>query len=224
MKSINLLFKNHSLWEHALTHRSYLNETGRGRSSSNERLEFLGDAVLSFIVSWWLYQRFTAFPEGKLTSLRSQLVKTETLARLAEDHRLGERIKMGRGEKEAGGGKNKSLLANCFEAVIGALFLDQGSEVVKKVVLESLEPVLEDVIKTGVLKDNKSLLQERLQAKGKKSPRYQVLKTKGPDHAKIFTMGVFHQKELLAQGEGLSKQIAEEAAAKIALEKIRAKK
>jgi ribonuclease-3 len=191
---------------------------------SNERLEFLGDAVLSSVVSGWLYQNFPCFSEGKLTNLRSQLVKAETLADLAKDWQLGEHLKMSRGEKESGGGQNKTLLANCFEAVIGALFLDQGTEVVEQVILDRLKPVLAQVIRTGKLKDDKSLLQEKLQARSKESPRYRVLKTSGPDHAKVFTVGVFHQKQQLAAGKGPSKQLAQQAAARTALAKIETKK
>jgi ribonuclease-3 len=223
MKSLNLLFKNKELWEQALTHRSYLNESKKNRLS-NERLEFLGDAVLSLVVSWWLYQTFADFPEGKLTNLRSQLVRTKTLAKLAKNWGLGQKMKMSRGEKESGGRENKTLLANCFEAIIAALFLDQGIEAVKKVILSDLEPVLTKIIKTGELKDSKSLLQEKLQAQSKESPQYRVLTAEGPDHAKVFTVAVFHQKKQLAEGKGQSKQIAEEAAASIALAKMRVKK
>jgi len=131
---------------------------------------------------------------------------------------------MSRGERESGGGKNQSLLADCFEAIIGALWLDRGIKTTQEAIRSNLEPILDKIMMKGEFKDGKSLLQERLQAISKESPRYQVLKTAGPDHARIFTTGVFHQKRLLAKGWGTSKQMAEEAAAKRALEKIKKKR
>lgn len=227
MKNLNQLqerlginFKNQKLLAQSLVHRSYLNEAiGKGLES-NERLEFLGDAVLSFVVSNWLYQKFPDYEEGRLTNLRSNLVRTSTLAQIASQLKIGQNLLMSRGEKSSGGEKNPSLLANSFEAVVGAIFLDQGVMKVEDFIKTSLEPFLNQLLAKGELKDSKSLLQEKTQEKIKESPVYKTLKEKGPDHNKIFTIGVYIQRKLLTQGKGKSKQEAEEKAAKMALEKL----
>lgn len=219
-KKLGVEFKNPRLLNQAFVHRSYLNEATDEKLTSNERLEFLGDAILSFIVSEWLYQSFPDYPEGKLTNLRSNLVKTETLAKIASKFQLGKYLLFSRGEKESGGQKNPSLLANTFEATIGAVFLDQGLQVTKKLVKKNLKPLLENLIKAGEFKDSKSLLQEKTQAKTKQAPVYKTVKEVGPAHAKIFTVGVYSQGKLLATAQGKSKQEAEEQAAGQALEKL----
>lgn len=217
---LGIKFKNPKLLNQALVHRSYLNEVGNQKLVSNERLEFLGDAILDFIVSAWLYQLFPDYPEGKLTNLRSNLVKTDTLAKVADKYNAGEYLFLSRGEKESGGQKNPSLLANTFEAIIGAVFIDQGLETAEKLIKENLKPVLKQLIETGEFKDNKSLLQEKIQADTKLTPIYKTIKEEGPDHAKTFTVGVFIQNKLLASGQGKNKQEAEEQAASNALEKL----
>ena len=212
-------FKSPQLRQAAFIHRSYLNENPHLKLNSNERLEFLGDAILSFLVSAYLYKKFPRLNEGELTSLRSALVKTEMLAFLAKHLNLGDELKLSRGEEESGGRKNASILANTTEALIGALYLDQGLEVVLQFLQKKLLTELSEIIKTGSYKDSKSTLQEIIQEKKQASPAYKILKSEGPDHAKIFEVGVFLGSRLLGKGTGKSKQKAEQEAAKAALEK-----
>ncbi|HUS59763.1 MAG TPA: ribonuclease III [Nevskiaceae bacterium] len=219
-KKLGVKFKNPRLLNQALVHRSYLNEATDKKLVSNERLEFLGDAILSFIVSEWLYQNFPDYHEGTLTNLRSNLVKTETLAKIASKFQVGKYLLLSRGEKESEGQKNPSLLANTLEAIIGAVFLDQGLQITKKLVKKNFKPLLENLIKAGEFKDYKSLLQEKIQAKTKQTPVYKTIKQVGPDHARIFTVGVYSQGKLLAKAIGKSKQEAEGKTAGQALEKL----
>ncbi len=200
----------------AFTHRSYLNET-KEELESNERLEFLGDSVLSFIVSSILYDLRGKDTEGDLTSLRSYIVKTQSLASAAGDLNLGKYLRMSKGEEISGGRNNPQLLANTFEALLGAIFMDQGIEVAKQFVEENLLPLFAKELKAGPPKDAKSQLQEVTQNKTKQSPQYKVLETEGPDHAKEFTVGVYVAGKQIGKGVGLSKQVAEEAAAQEAL-------
>lgn len=217
-KKIGVEFKDAQLLKQAMIHRSYLNEIKEGRLESNERLEFLGDAILSFVISEKLYQDYPDYPEGKLTNLRSNIVCTSALAKIAQQIDLGPYLFMSKGEKESGGNENISILANTVEAVIGAIFLDQGIEATRQFIQKKFGPMIKTVVDKGQLKDTKSLLQEKLQARLKETPTYRTLHQKGPDHDKTFTVGVFVQKNLLAKGTGKSKQEAEEAAAKKALE------
>lgn len=214
-------FKDPKLKEAAFIHRSFLNENPKSRLTSNERLEFLGDAILSFLVSEDLYQKFPHHKEGELTSLRSALVRTESLAAMAKNLDLGKNLKLSRGEEESGGRKNPSILANTAEAFIGALHLDQGLEAVRRFLDQNLLPHLEQIIKTQAYKDAKSMLQEAIQEQKQASPTYKLLRSEGPDHAKIFEVGVFLGEKLLGQGGGQSKQRAEQEAAKAALENLR---
>lgn len=213
--------KDKKLLEEALTHRSFLNES-REKISSNERLEFLGDSILSFIVSTYLFKEYPDFNEGKLTNLRSLLVNTKMLAALAKECDLGSKLRLSKGEEESGGRNNPSLLADSFEAFIGALFLDQGIEAVKKFINSTVIPEAKDFLENNSLKDPKSKLQEYVQSKKKGSPIYKVLTEEGPAHARKFTIGVYVDDVLFGQGEGKSKQTAEEAAAQTALSKITA--
>ncbi len=212
-------FKNKKLFEQAFIHRSYLNEV-KENLNSNERLEFLGDSVLSFVVSKYLYLNYPSFNEGILTNLRSMLVNTRTLADVARELEFGKLLKLSKGEEESKGRENSSLLADCFEAFVGALFLDQGVEVVSKFILEVLLPRAEIFLQRKALKDPKSLLQESIQAKNQVSPIYKVLKEEGPPHKRIFTVGAFLEDNLLGTGTGRSKQDAEKNAASLALTKI----
>lgn len=212
-------FKNQKLFEHAFIHRSYLNET-KEQLESNERLEFLGDSILSFIMSDYLYTTYPDFKEGVLTNLRSLLVNTKTLGTAAKNLDLGAHLKLSRGEEESKGRENETLLANSFEALIGALFLDQGIEVVREFLKATLFPLAEEYVQKRQFKDPKSILQEYVQSKKQHSPIYKVINEEGPPHAKVFTMGVFVEDTALGEGIGKSKQEAEEAAAKAALEKI----
>lgn len=213
-------FKNRKFLELAFTHRSYLNEINNQGLISNERLEFLGDSVLAFLVSKFLYQKFPTLSEGKLTDLRSILVRTDTLATVAHELELGKHLKLSRGEEKFGR-NNPTLLANTFEAFVGALFLDSGLDSVWLFLEKTLLPRIEKENVLAQLKDNKSLFQEFIQQQKKPAPIYQILKTKGPDHKKIFTVGVYVLGNLEATGEGNSRQIAEQQAAKLALEKLK---
>jgi ribonuclease-3 len=219
-KIIGVSFRNPDLLTQALIHRSFLNETKIKGLKSNERLEFLGDAILAFWVSTQVYEQFPDFPEGKLTFVRTHLVRTETLTGLAKKLGLGNFLLMSKGEEMGGGRENPLLLANAFEALIGAIYLDQGIEAVSEFLETRFRPLLKEVTSAEALKDNKSMLQEVVQAKGHSSPAYRLIAATGPDHQRIFTMGVFLEDKLLAEGTSRSKQEAEEAAAKKALEII----
>ena len=209
-------FKNKKLFEQAFIHRSYLNET-REKLSSNERLEFLGDSVVSFVVSKFLYSEYANFDEGSLTNLRSLLVNTKTLAQVGRELNFGNLLKLSKGEEESKGRENTSLLADCFEAFIGALFLEQGIGQVSKFLTQVLLPKAEFYYSKKALKDAKSLLQEIIQAKKQISPVYKVLREEGPAHKKFFTVGVFVNDVLFGKGKGKSKQEAEKDAAQRAL-------
>jgi ribonuclease III len=200
----------------AFTHRSFLNEADKS-VQSNERLEFLGDSVLSFIVSGYLYKLRPDDTEGDLTNLRSYLVKTTSLARAAKNLNLGEYLRLSKGEEITGGRKNIQILANIFEAFLGAIYSELGIEKAREFIEESLIPLFEEELKSGPPKDAKSQLQEVIQNRYKQSPKYKVLETVGPDHAKEFRVGVYIQGNQIGEGVGLSKQVAEEAAAGQAL-------
>lgn len=216
LQKLNIHFNNPKLLSQAFIHRSYLNEI-KAHISSNERLEFLGDAVLSLIISDNLFNQRTQDNEGDLTSLRAYIVKTKSLAQAAENLNLGDYLKLSKGEDSGGGRQNPQLLANTFESLLGAIYLDQGLEVAKQIIKSSLLPIFESEIKKGPPKDSKSMLQELVQEKVKQSPHYRTLKTYGPDHAKQFLIGVFIGGEKMGQGRGNNKQEAEEEAAKDAL-------
>jgi len=209
--------KNKKLFEEAFTHRSYLNEA-KLKISSNERLEFLGDSIISFVISNYLYSKYPDFDEGNLTNLRSLMVNTKSLSGIARELNMGQLLKLSKGEEESKGRENASLLENSFEAYVGALFLDQGIASVVKFLDNSLFPKIQELVNKKAFKDPKSLLQEKVQAKKQGSPSYKVLGETGPAHAKIFKVGVFVDGRKLGEGSGKSKQIAEEFAAKAALE------
>jgi ribonuclease-3 len=212
-------FKSEHLHRQAFIHRSYLNET-KEELESNERLEFLGDSILSFIISDHLYKTYPQFDEGILTNLRSLVVNTKSLAKTAKTLNFGEYLLLSKGEEDSRGRENESILANTFEAFIGALFMDQGTQAVSDFLHEVLVPQIEEYVQKRVFKDPKSLLQEYVQSKKQNSPLYKVLNEEGPAHAKIFTIGVFVENEKFGEGVGKSKQEAEEQAAQVALEKI----
>lgn len=212
-------FQNRALFEQAFIHRSYLNEN-RGKVESNERLEFLGDSILSFIVSNHLYLTFPNYDEGILTNLRSLIVNTKSLASVSREYEFGKYLKLSRGEEDSKGRENESLLANCYESFLGALFIDQGLDAAKEFVKDSLFPKIDELIKQKTFKDPKSLLQERVQAQKFPSPVYKVIGEDGPPHAKHFVIGVFVNDKQIGQGEGKSKQEGEEMAAKQALEQM----
>jgi len=213
-------FHNQQLLITALTHRSALNENISAATQSNERLEFLGDAVLELITTDFLYLNHPQQPEGVLTAYRSALVKTTTLALIAKRLGLGEKLYMSKGEEATGGRDNQGLLADSFEAFIGALYLDQGLDPVKKFLEENLFIEFDRIKADKLYRDAKSLLQETVQAKGFETPTYEVLKSAGPDHDKIFTVQVIIDGQAAGVGEGKSKQEAQQQAAQVALEKF----
>lgn len=217
---LQIAFDDLSLLQRALTHRSYLNEHPEHTLEDNERLEFLGDAVLDFVAGAWLYHRFPEMDEGRLTRLRAGLVRTETLAKFALDYHLGEALLLGRGEAESGGRKRRKNLAGVFEALIGAVFLDQGMDVVRAFVEPLFGPALADILNRAADKDPKSLLQEWSQANTGETPVYRTIESHGPDHAKEFTVAVMIGTDVVGQGTGNSKQVAAQAAAKTALEAL----
>lgn len=217
LNRLNIRFKNPKLLQQAFLHRSYLNEV-KMDLESNERLEFLGDSVLSLIISYYLYTLRPTDSEGELTNLRAHIVKTKSLSEAASKLELGKYLSLSKGEEISGGRDNPQLLANTYEALLGSLFLDAGLEVVKKVIDKTLLPFFEKELKMGPPKDAKSSLQETVQQRLKQSPHYKILQTHGPDHAKQFTVAVYIGGKETGRGIGASKQIAEEEAAKQALE------
>lgn len=219
-QTLKLRFDDQSLLKRALTHRSYINEHPDDALDDNERLEFLGDAVLDFITGEWLYHRFPEMREGRLTRLRAALVRTENLADLGVQCSLGDAILLGRGEEESGGRERQANLCCAFEALIGALYLDQGIEAVKKFVLPRFEPALQQILRTDADKDAKSLLQEWSQAQLGLTPTYRTVQATGPDHNKEFTVEVVIGDKVYGRGVGHSKQIAAQEAARNALQHI----
>ena len=215
MKNISNLFENKDLFNQALTHRSWVNEHKNIRSS-NERLEFLGDAILEFVVSRELYNSFPDKEEGFLTALRANIVNTVSLSEVAGKMDLGQAIFLSKGEEDGGGRSNASLLADTVEAIIGALFIDGGitkaEEFIKDKILSELDKKLQEP-----LKDSKSLLQEYVQSKSLPTPKYKVIEEVGPDHNKRFEIGVLVNDKSWGRGEGKSKASAEQEAARQAL-------
>ncbi len=217
-KKLGLNFKNKDLLAQAFTHRSYLNESPETDLEHNERLEFLGDAVIELIVTEELYKKYPKKPEGELTNWRAALVNAKMLASVAEELGFNDFLLLSKGEAKEGGKARAYILANTFEAVLGALYLDSGYEPADKFIKKCLLPKLSAIIKEGSYKDAKSLFQEESQERVSITPNYKVLKESGPDHEKHFTVGVFLADDIVAKGEGTSKQEAEEDAAKNALE------
>lgn len=216
LTSLKQLFKNEELFLQALTHKSWVNEHKNERGS-NERLEFLGDAVLEFVVSSELFSRFPDKEEGYLTALRANLVNTQNLASLAKQLKVGYSILLSKGEEEGGGRENPSLLADTVEAIIGALFIDQGLEVVSSFISQNIFTEIPKKIESP-LKDAKSRLQEFVQAESLPTPKYRVTEETGPDHNKNFTVTVLVESSIWGMGTGKSKSIAEQNAAQEALE------
>ncbi len=215
-QTIGIHFTNRELLKQAFVHRSYINEH-REYSSSNERMEFLGDAILSFLTSQYLYTQYPNYPEGILTNIRSSLVKTTSLAEIAAGLDFGNMLFLSKGEEESGGRKNTSLLADTFEAFLGGLFLDQGVKAVETFLHKYLFPKTESIISNKSYVDFKSLLQEVVQEKSRISPTYRVVKTEGPDHNKTFWVEATTGKRVIGRGMGKSKQEAEQKAAENAL-------
>jgi ribonuclease III len=219
-RTLGVPFEQQELLTQALTHSSYANENPGTAPSSNERLEFLGDAILGLIVAENLFQDFPTMAEGEMTRLRSILVKQDTLARVAETINLGSYLYLGKGEESSGGREKPANLARALEALIAAVYLDHGYEVTEQFVLEILDGELANILYQGTIVDYKSQLQELLQAKAQQTPVYNLIETEGPDHDKKFTVEVKLGNEVLATGTGRSKKKAETEAARIALEKL----
>lgn len=217
-KELGVEFKNLKHIQSAFIHRSYLNEA-KEKTASNERLEFLGDAILSFLVSDFLYKNYPKLPEGELTNLRSSVVKTSTLAKIAKDLHLGDYLLLSHGEEEGGGRINPSIMADTFEALLGAIFLDNGLVPVEKILAQKLFILIPVIFKDKSYKDAKSSFQEMVQDEMKLSPLYKVVEEKGPDHAKEFTVGAYVNGKLWGKGMGKNKQEAEQSAARTAIEK-----
>lgn len=218
-KLLNVSFKDPKTLQQAFYHRSYLNEV-KLAIKSNERLEFLGDSILSLVVSEILFMTRDQDTEGELTNLRAYIVKTKSLASAAAKLNLGSYLNLSKGEESGGGRENSQLLANTYEALLGAIYLDQGLDTVRRVIKNTLLPLFEKELRLGPPKDAKSNLQEIVQERFKQSPRYKILETKGPDHAKLFIVAVYLKNKEYGRGSGNSKQIAEEIAATQALQRL----
>ena len=215
----SITFKDKNLLKQAFTHRSYLNENPESNLYHNERLEFLGDAVLELIVTEYLYKSYPDKPEGELTMWRAALVNARMLAVVAKDLKIGDYLLLSHGEARETGKARDYILANATEALLGALYLDQGLKVCDKVIGQYVLSKLPQILKEKLFEDSKSRFQELAQEKTGITPNYQVLQEWGPDHEKHFRVGVTIGKDLVAEGEGTSKQEAEQEAAKAALKK-----
>ncbi len=212
-QTIGYPFNNVALFEQAMTHRSCENRP------NNERLEFLGDSILGFVIAEALYQRFPQCTEGELTRLRASLVKGETLAKLSLEKGLSEVMNLGLGELTTGGSRRQSTLEDAFEAMIGAIYLDSNFDTVKKLISQWFEPLLKTVNITNIPRDYKSRLQEKLQGKSLPIPQYEILREEGPDHSKIFFVRCsVLALNLIGEGKGPSRKTAEQEAAKKILE------
>ena len=220
-KKIGVTFKNKKILVEALTHRSFLNERPGWPEPHNERLEYLGDAVLELTVTEALFRKFPDLPEGQLTVLRAALVNYQMLAKVAAEIELEKFIFMARGEAKDTGKAREVILANAFEALIGAVYLDQGFEGARKITERFVLSRLDEILKTKSYRDPKSELQEIVQEKLRVTPNYRVLDEHGPAHQRTFRIGVYFEDELIAEGKGLSKQEAETEAARQALEKYK---
>jgi ribonuclease III len=216
-ENAGVIFKDKALLRQAFVHRSYINENRSLGLEHNERLEFLGDAVLELVVTSFLYKNFAEMDEGSLTSLRSALVNADTCAAVAQKLGANDFLLLSKGESKDVGRARQYILANTLEALIGALYLDQGYDEAEKFILSHIASLLEEIMKKGTWIDAKSLFQERAQEHEGVTPMYKSIKETGPDHDKHFTVGVYLRKDLAGEGEGKSKQDAEQEAARNAL-------
>jgi len=217
-EKLGLSFNDAELLRQAFTHRSYLNEHRGEVKGHNERLEFLGDAVLELISTHFLYEKFPEKNEGDLTAYRAALVNAVTCAQVAEEIGMNDFLLLSRGESKDTGRARSVLLANAFEALVGAIYLDQGYDAARDFINAHLFPKIDEIIKKRLWQDSKSALQEKAQDSEGVTPSYAVLGESGPDHDKRFVVGVYIGGELIAEGEGKSKQEAEQEAARVALE------
>lgn len=220
-KFLDITIKNKALFETAFTHRSYLNEHPEYSNTSNERLEFLGDAVLQHLSSEYLYKHYPNKTEGDLTNFRSAIVNTNSLAKEAKRLGFGELLLLSVGEESSGGRNREYILANTFEAVLGALYLEKDMESCREFIKKELMYKINEIVENELYKDAKSLFQELAQDKLGLTPNYKVLDSWGPDHDKMFKIGVYLGNEEYGTGEGNSKQKAEQGAALSALDKLK---
>lgn len=215
--SIGIAFKNKELLKQAFIHRSYLNENRSIKLEHNERLEFLGDAVLELVITDYLYKKYPEKDEGELTAYRSSLVNSVTLATSAEKIGMNSFLLLSKGESKDTGRARQVILANTFESLVGALYMDQGYDGASKFIAEQLFGLIDGIVENRTFIDAKSRFQEEAQEKVGATPLYKLLKENGPDHNKVFTVGVFLREEMIVMGEGKSKQEAEQDAAEKAL-------
>ncbi len=216
-KKTKIVFKDKKLLEQAFIHRSYINENPGVKLSHNERLEFLGDAVLELVVTDFLYKKYPSYAEGELTALRSALVNAVIISEMATNIGMNDYLLLSKGEAKDNGKARQYILANTYEAYIGALYLDQGIEAVEKFIHKYLLPKTEEIVSKKLWRDAKSLVQEKAQEFVNVTPAYKVLSESGPDHDKHFTVGIFFGPNLIGEGKGQSKQEAEQKAAEVAL-------
>ena len=217
---ISVKFKDKNLLDRALIHRSYVNESQVRKVKDNERLEYLGDSVLGLVVNEYLFKRFEEYPEGDLAKIKSAVVSEPTLAKVAREINLGNFLLMGKGEELNGGRDRTSILANSFEALIGAVYLDRGLKDCRKFILTLLKKDIERIDGMTYLRDPKTTLQEYVQKKYKERPVYEIVEEKGPDHKKEFVVRLIINGEEAARGSGTSKRKAEMTAAEYILKKI----
>lgn len=215
--SIGIEFKNKELLKQAFIHRSYLNENRSIKLEHNERLEFLGDAVLELVITDYLYKKYPEKDEGELTAYRSSLVNSVTLASSAEKIGMNSFLLLSKGESKDTGRARQVILANTFESLVGALYIDQGYDMAAKFIADQLFGLIDGIVENRTFIDAKSRFQEEAQEKVGATPLYKLLKENGPDHNKVFTVGVFLREEMIVMGEGKSKQEAEQDAAEKAL-------
>lgn len=216
-KNIGIIFKDKELLKQAFTHRSYINENPGMKTGHNERLEFLGDAVLELVTTEELFKRFSHKPEGELTSLRAALVNTNSISVAAKKWEANDYLLLSKGESKDTGKARGYILANTFEAIVGAIYLDSGYDNAKKFIAESLFDNIEAIVRDKTYIDSKSLVQEKSQEIFAVTPSYDVISEVGPDHDKYFTIGIYFGEEKIAEGRGKSKQEAEQEAARAAL-------
>lgn len=216
-KKVKIVFKDKDLLEQAFIHRSYINENPSVGRSHNERLEFLGDAVIELVVTDFLYKKYPTYSEGELTALRSALVNAVIISEVAVDIGMNDYLLLSKGEKKDNGKARQYILANTYEAYVGALYLDQGVGMVNTFVKKTLLLKTDEIVNKKLWRDAKSLVQEKAQEFVNVTPAYKVLKESGPDHDKQFTVGIYFGANLIAEGKGKSKQEAEQKAAENAI-------
>ena len=216
-KKVGVSFKDKNLLKQAFIHRSYINENSGTGLSHNERLEFLGDAVLELVVTDFLYRKYPGYAEGELTALRSALVNAIIISEIASKIEMNDYLLLSKGESKDNGKARQYILANTYEALVGAIYLDQGYDIADKFITKTLLPHTEEIVSKKLWRDSKSLVQEKAQEFVNVTPMYKVLNETGPDHDKHFTVGIYFGKDLIAEGKGKSKQEAEQKAAEAAL-------